>query len=477
MWKYLLRRVLLMVPALLAVMLIAFMISRAAPSDPVLSVDPQITAGKTKANDRIRMRTQYEKASRNLGLDLPIFYLELTSMAYPDTLHRIVNMRERAMFAELAGHHGNWAAINDYRHRLVTFENKLFDQPLKVGEAIVLQEVQRNCIELRYLIDRGDVQLQLATMDSLILSDSLLRGGIRADVQALRASYERIFSEATPWRCYVPSLHWHGWQNQFHHWLGRMLSLDFGTSYVDRRPIAEKIQEALPWSIFMGALSYLISMSLAIPIGVFFVRRRDTAQDRVVTILLFLLNSVPTFVLAMLVMTFFCNPEYFYWFPIAGVRDDLHDTYSTVGKLLDIAYHLILPTLIFSYHGVTFLSRMMRVSMLENMNADYVRTARAKGVSERRIIWRHALRNSLVPIISSLSGFPGMLIAGAVVIETIFSVPGMGSLTTKAIQPGMEDHPMIVAVFTLGGLLNIVGVLLGDVLLALTDPRVTFTKS
>jgi peptide/nickel transport system permease protein len=474
MWKYLLRRVVIMVPVMFAVMLMAFVVSRSAPGDPILTAYPQITANKFKQDDRARMRANYENASRSLGLDLPVFYLELSSLAYPDTLHHIVNLRERATFAELAGRNGNWEAINAYRKRINAVEYVVFDDSLKASDAQALAEIRRSVIELAYLSAPEDARMQIHAMDSIGAGDSLLALRLAEPITALGQAFESIFTQAQTWRCYVPTLHWHGAANQFHHWFMRVLRFDFGISYIDRRPVGEKIAEALPWSILMGFFSYIIAFSLAVPIGVFFVRKQDTGQDRVATIFLFTLHSVPTFVMAMVLMTFLCNPDYLYIFPTTGLRDDMHDSYSGAGKLLDIAYHLILPTLLFSYHSVTALSRMMRVSMLDTMHADYIRTARAKGVSERAVIWKHAMRNSLLPIIVSLSDFPPRLIVGAVIVETIFSVPGMGNLVTQA--AGMNDHPMIVAVFTISGGLTVLGILFGDVLLALSDPRITFAS-
>lgn len=475
MWKYLLRRVMLMVPSLFAIMVIAFMISRSGATDPVEAINPVATGTRANGNDLGRIRKDYAAFSHQLGLDLPVFYFELSSMAYPDTLHHIVNWRERGTYTELAGRTGNWEAIDAYRRQVTGFEAKVLAPSQQASDPAVLLELQRSIFEFPMLSKQEDIRSQLHLMDSLVAGDSLLAAALQPSVTALQAAFERIFSEDHGWRRYVPRLVWHGLHNQFHDWLSRMVRMDFGISYQDRRPVSEKIAEALPWSILMAVFAYLFSFAVAIPLGVYFVRKRGTTQDSVAATLLFLLYSVPTFVLAMLAMMLFCNPEFFYWFPVSGVRDDLHDSYSLGGKVLDIAHHLVLPTLLYAYHSATLLSRIMRVSMLDTIHADYIRTARAKGVNERAIIWRHALRNSLLPVIGTLSGLPAALVTGAITIETIFSVPGMGRLVTQA--SGNNDHPVIVAVFTLAGLLTILGVLLGDILLALSDPRVTYSKA
>jgi peptide/nickel transport system permease protein len=475
MWKYLLRRVMLMVPSLFAIMVIAFMISRSGSLDPVEAINPVATGTRANGNDLGRIRKDYAAFAHQLGLDLPIFYFELSSLAYPDTLHHIINWRERGTYTELAGRTGNWEAIDAYRRQVIAFEAKAFAPGQQAADPAVLLEIQRSIIEFPLHVKQEDIRSQLHLMDSLVVGDSLLAATLRPDLARLQASFERIFAESTGWRRYVPRLVWHGTQNQFHDWLMRMVRFDFGVSYLDHRPVGEKITEALPWSIMMAVFAYLVSFAVAIPLGVFFVRKRGTTQDSVAATLLFLLYSVPTFVSAMLAMMLFCNPEFFYWFPVAGVRDDMHASYSLTGKVLDIAHHLVLPTLLYAYHGATLLSRIMRVSMLDTIHSDYIRTARAKGVNERHIIWRHAMRNSLLPVIGTLSGLPAALVTGSITIETIFSVPGMGNLVTQA--SGHDDHPVIVAVFTMAGLLTILGVLLGDILLALSDPRVTYGKA
>lgn len=225
----------------------------------------------------------------------------------------------------------------------------------------------------------------------------------------------------------------------------------------------------------MGLLSFFIAYMIAIPLGVYCVRNRNTWKDRGVSTFLFLLFSIPSFVMAMLVMTFLCNPEFLYLFPTSGVSSDGAENWPFWERALDYAYHLTLPTLVFSYTGVAFLSRQMRVAMLDTVDRDYIRTARSKGVSERKIIWRHALRNSILPIITHFASLLPHIISGSVILESIFAIPGIGRL---AIQATLSyDHPVLLAILTLAGIFTLLGILISDILYAVADPRISFTKS
>jgi peptide/nickel transport system permease protein len=277
------------------------------------------------------------------------------------------------------------------------------------------------------------------------------------------------------WRLYIPTISFKGLQNQFHHWLGSLMALDFGKSYLDKRDVLEKIKESLPWTIFMGFFSFVISYMVAIPVGVWSVQKRNQWQDRSMTVGLFLMHSVPSFVTSMLLMTLLCNPEYLHIFPTTGIASDNAENWPFFDRLMDHIWHLTLPTLVYSYGAIAFVSRQMRVGMLENISMDYIRTARAKGLSENAVVWKHALRNSLLPVLTNFSGFFPHLIAGSVIIETIFSIPGMGRLTIQALSS--FDHPVLLAIFTLSSIFTLLGILITDLLYVMVDPRISFTKS
>ncbi|MBK8981710.1 MAG: ABC transporter permease [Ignavibacteria bacterium] len=261
---------------------------------------------------------------------------------------------------------------------------------------------------------------------------------------------------------------------QYFLWIGNMLQGDFGNSFKDDRPVIDKIFERLPVTITISLLSFLLIYTIAIPIGIYSAARQYSLLDRTTTVLLFILYSLPNFWVATLAIVFLCNVEYLKIFPTAGIRSEDFDSLSFVGQVKDRFMHLFLPVTISSLTSFAFISRQMRSSMLEVIRQDYIRTAKAKGLSERKVVMKHALRNSLIPIITLIGGLLPAMIGGSVIIETIFSIPGIGQLAFQAILD--RDYPLIMAELVLVSLLTVVGILLVDILYSFVDPRIAFTK-
>jgi peptide/nickel transport system permease protein len=260
---------------------------------------------------------------------------------------------------------------------------------------------------------------------------------------------------------------------QYALWLGRLLRADLGRSHKDQLPVWDKIKERLPVTVTLELLSILITFAVAIPLGIYSSVRKDTLLDRVSTVTVFALYSLPTFWVGTLILVFLCGGDYLDWFPSAGLRSlDYEDSWPLWKRGADYLWHLGMPLLCFTYASFASLSRFMRSSMLENARQDYIRTARAKGLSERRVVLKHMLRNSLIPIITILAGILPGLIGGAVIIETIFSVPGLGQLGYQAVLA--RDYPVVQALFAASSALTLLGILLSDLALALVDPRISF---
>jgi peptide/nickel transport system permease protein len=264
------------------------------------------------------------------------------------------------------------------------------------------------------------------------------------------------------------------WQ-QYLLWLRDLVTLEFGRSFQDNRPVLEKIAERLPITLAMNLFAVLIAYGIAIPLGVYSATHSGTALDRFLTFLLFALYSLPSFWVAMLAVTFLCNPEYLALFPTGGIRSIFHsEQWSLWQRIVDYAWHLTLPMLVYTYAKLRLHLRQMRSALLEVLRQDYIRTAYAKGLPGRAVIWKHAVRNSLIPIVTLLAGILPSLIGGSVIVETIFSIPGMGELSFRALVA--RDYPVIMAVFTLSAVLTLVGILLADILYAVVDPRISFAR-
>jgi peptide/nickel transport system permease protein len=256
---------------------------------------------------------------------------------------------------------------------------------------------------------------------------------------------------------------------QYGRWLSRLGRLDFGESFAqDNRPVFDKIVERLPVTILINVLSIAVILAVSIPIGILSATRRNSLFDRGTTLFVFIGFATPSFWLALLLMDFL--GVRLGLFPIVGIKSLGYDYLLWYQKIWDVIHHLILPVLVSAFGGLAGFSRYMRSNMLEVIRQDYILTARAKGLSERVVIYRHALRNALLPVITILGlSVPG-LIGGSVIFETIFAIPGMGKLFYDGVM--MRDYPLIMGILVIGAVLTLLGNLLADISYALADPRI-----
>jgi peptide/nickel transport system permease protein len=257
---------------------------------------------------------------------------------------------------------------------------------------------------------------------------------------------------------------------QYLKWLSRMARLDFGESYKDNQPVMKKIANRLPKTLLLTGLSLLLSFLLAIPLGVFSALKQNSLWDRGLTVFVFLGFSIPAYWVALLFMIAF--GIHLGWFPITGFRSILADEMSPFAQVLDVARHLAIPLIVTSLTGLAGMSRYMRNGMLEVIQQDYIRTARAKGLPEDKVIMTHALRNTLIPVITLLGFSLPELISAGVIFETIFSYPGLGRLAYEAVMS--RDTFLIMPTVTISAFLTLVGNLIADLCYAYADPRIRY---
>ncbi|MHB8068176.1 MAG: ABC transporter permease [Desulfobaccales bacterium] len=256
---------------------------------------------------------------------------------------------------------------------------------------------------------------------------------------------------------------------QYWHWLKRMAFLDFGRSFSpDRRPVWDKIKERIGITLSLNFMTIILTLAVAVPLGVVAACRASSWFDKGTTLLVFLGFAMPSFWLALLLILFF--GVYLDWLPISGLTSLQYPQFSFWGKIRDLGAHVTLPVLGAAFMSLAGWSRYMRGSMLEVIRQDYITTARAKGLPERTVIFKHALRNALLPVVTMLGlSVPG-LIGGSVIFETIFAIPGMGQLFYGAVMA--RDYPLVMAELVIVAVLTLLGNLLADVSYALVDPRI-----
>ena len=256
---------------------------------------------------------------------------------------------------------------------------------------------------------------------------------------------------------------------QYWRWLTRIVRLDFGKSFSpDARPVLQKIGERLPVTLLLNVVEMMIIVALAVPIGVYSATRQYSVFDKVTTVFVFVGFATPDFWLALLLMILF--GVQLGWLPISGLRSLNWEYLSFWRQQWDFAGHLLLPILVATFGGLAGFSRYMRQSMLEVVRQDYVQSARAKGLPERVVIGKHALRNAMLPIVTVLGlSLPG-LIGGSIIVESIFAIPGMGQLMVQAVFE--RDYPVIMGNLVIVSTLTLVANLIADVTYSFVDPRI-----
>lgn len=428
--QYIIQRTLLIIPTLIGITIISFSIMHLAPGDPVdlflgglasgegISTDEQADVEKTRQDLR-----------RQLGLDKPIHIQYLSWLAslilrvepltefertalQVDTILREMGAEARATLAALEG-----------EDRKARFLDHVYQRdPGRARELAATSFWQGRSIKLQDNYQYGGAGLVLF----------------------------RLFDS-------------------------RFVTLNFGRSFKDQQPVIHHILERLPITIEINIISLIIAYLVGLPLGIYLSVKQDSFADRSLTTGTFVLWSMPSFWVGMLLIMFLCNKEFLYWFPASGIQSlEATESWGFWRLLKDHAHHMALPVLASTYASFAGISRFMRTSMLENLRLDYVRTARAKGLSEKAVILRHVFRNSLIPIVTILANLLPAIIAGSVFIETIFTIPGMGYLAFQSVL--VRDYPMVMAIFTIGSVLSLLGILVADVLLKVVDPRIEFSR-
>ena len=252
------------------------------------------------------------------------------------------------------------------------------------------------------------------------------------------------------------------------HWASQAVRGQFGDSWYWNKPVLDKFAEVIWYSFALGLASFILEIIIAIPAGIAAARRQYSALDYTITVIALIGISLPSFFFATILKWVFSIK--LGWVDLYGIVGRMHDQMSPIGQILDMAQHMILPTITLSIVSIGSLMRYIRTNMLEVLNADFIRTARAKGLSENRVINHHAFRNTLIPIITLLGGSLPGLFSGAMITETLFQIPGIGYTSYQCIVQG--DIPFVMFYMLFLAILILLGNLIADILYAVVDPRV-----
>jgi len=257
---------------------------------------------------------------------------------------------------------------------------------------------------------------------------------------------------------------------RFFKWLGLTLQGDFGRSFQYRQPVLEVMLTMLGPTLMLGLYSLVLTLVIGIPAGIISATKQYSAMDTGLTIFALVGISMPTFFFALLLLRFLAVQNAV--FPLFGISDPMYSPVNSFDWLTHRLWHLTLPAIVLGLSGTAYFMRYTRSAMLEVIKSDYIRTARAKGLKEKIVIYRHAFRNAMIPLITLLGFQIPALFSGAAITESIFGIPGMGRLMVNAV--GWRDYPIIQAGATIFAVLTMVSMLITDILYAAADPRIRY---
>jgi microcin C transport system permease protein len=255
-------------------------------------------------------------------------------------------------------------------------------------------------------------------------------------------------------------------------WISKLVQFDLGTSYVFEEPVWHVIWTRFPISVYFGLIGFVLAYSVCIPLGVFKAIKHGSPFDLISSVLVFLGYSVPGWAMGAILLVLLGGGSFWNVFPLGGFRSEYWDSLPLFGKIWDQVWHTILPVMAYMVGSFATLTVLTKNSLMENLGQDYVRTAFAKGLSEKRVIFIHALRNSMIPIATGLGHLLSLIMAGSYLIEYTFNINGMGMLGFTSIVK--RDYPVVLGLLVIDALLLLTGNILSDVCYALIDPRIRF---
>ena len=260
------------------------------------------------------------------------------------------------------------------------------------------------------------------------------------------------------------------WYERFVNWIGEALHGNLGYSINHKKPVVEVMGDYVGPTLLLALVSLSISILIGIPAGVISATKQYSLTDNILTVVSFIGISIPSYFFGLLLLKKFAVDIQI--FPLFGLKDPLLMSTNPVDKALDIAWHLVLPSIVLGLGSTASFMRYTRSSMLEVIKQDYIRTARAKGLKEKTVIYRHAFRNAVIPIITLLGFWIPSLLSGAVITESIFALPGLGKISVEATMT--RNYPLILGINAMLAVLTLIGTLVADILYAIADPRIRY---
>lgn len=482
MTTYIVKRILLMIPTLFAISLLIFIILNLAPGKPGGTLTGGDASGAQDATGS--KREAYRVFKTQFGLDKPVLFnmrFALKKSKIEGYLRDIVNEDGKTPIKNIIKAQDDLEDYGQYSIPLLvdimnTEKNvKVRDMAVK----ILYQNAPRPLVDQYGVTKQSDktkkeneeINNENMMLKSLIFEDN----ANPSDKEAIIAKWNEWYnSHKDRFTFSLPDkIRIFFFDTRFAKYWWNLIHLDFGISHVDKQPVIGKILSKLKYSLCLSVPSVIIAYIISIPLGVFSAVKQNSIYDRLIAAALFMLYSLPSFFVATILLFFFSQGgDYLHIFPTGGFQDSDYWRLTALEQIKDVLWHLVLPLVSLTYASFASLSRYARSGMLEVIRSDYIRTARAKGLSEFVVIVKHAMRNGMIPIVTLLGTILPVIIGGSVIIEYIFGIPGMGLLTITSIFN--RDYNVIMGIELIAAVLVLIGILLSDITYAIVDPRISF---
>lgn len=447
MLTYVLRRLLWLPPTFFFISLLLFVLLNLAPGRP------GDDAGGGDARAIAGQRESYQLFKRQFGLDKPVLW-NARFLTRPAEVRAWLEAAHGLAQVAPAARGAAEEALEDHGDTLVVpLAALLDDEDVRI--------VRTALGELRRLLPEARIPAVGEGADAG--AEALARGRAVARDYVTSANERFTFAFTERAAMFV-------FDTRFARFWRNLLVLDFGVSTVNRVPVMPTIAAKLRYTLALTLVAILLAYALAVPLGVWSAAKAGTRVDATVTVVVFVLYSLPSFFVATVLLAFFAEGHPFAVFPAAGFESLDGAPRTTLERLRDIGWHLALPVATYTAVSLAALSRYARAGVLEVIRAEWVRTARAKGLPEWLVLVKHVARNGMLPILTLLGGLLPALVSGSVVIEVVFGIPGMGSYLVESI--GLRDYNAVMGVLVIASAMTLVGVLLSDLSYALADPRI-----
>jgi peptide/nickel transport system permease protein len=472
MLQYTIKRLLLAIPTFFLISLVIFVVLNVAPGRPGAVMSQ---AGE-QAGDQ---NESYRIFKEQFNLDKPILINTRGFSLTTEGIRELVATAEQLEGDQSAADRV-WAknALEDYGNTMVRHLMVLLEDP--DPEMSRLAAIYLSASARRRLLRVGDRDFLRVENGRLEKDNQTIRtwtweeAAPVEEVASIKENWTSWYAENQDFYEYTTSesIYMMFFETRFSWYWYNLSRLDLGVSSVDRRPVLQTILSKLKYSLSLTTIALVLAYIIAVPLGLFSAVRQGTTADTLLTIVLFMMYSLPTFFTGTVLLRLFSEGDPLAWFPSGGFSGLDTSGMTTIEYIKDVVWHLGLPIATYISGALVALSRYARTGVIDVIRSDYVRTARAKGLSEPVVIIKHAARNGMIPILTLLGGLLPALVGGSVVIEVIFNIPGMGQYLFSAIN--LRDYNAVMGVLLTSSLLAQAGILLSDLSYALVDPRVSF---